>query len=307
MSKIFEIIIAIIVALLLILFIFKLFIFPKTNIYADLEDLIILAKSKPGEPICKYLNLDKANVSSSLLFNDDKDLNYFIWFVGSEKLKVFANNDNFIININNNLGKKRICAVCYPKLMFNKDYDVFCELSFDSNYNSLNVNLQKINSPISQGFIYNNKINIPQNYKYYIYVFNNNKNIIANLESILDQDNEDIDLLLDKNFEFNDSGNKLVLQLVVKNNGNYYSGFGPAKFLYQNLVINVNSEYQKKDCVATYKEKQYYNYDLQKCVYYNYCNNCILPNHCAEKWNAESLSKDYSISYTNESVMECNE
>jgi Pyruvate/2-oxoacid:ferredoxin oxidoreductase delta subunit len=314
---VFKILVSAVIAGAIIYFIITTFVFKELDPNKVIESNINLAKESLGEPICSKISMKKNFELNPMIMKNDalfKNHNLDI---------VYFSNNTYLRQINTlfiaskNIRNLDFCSVCYPSYVFIKDdtlnsnYDLICETSFGSKIIPLNLNLLPYEN-ISQGFYAPNYIgDLPQGYVYKAYIFNNestnrysknNQTFFSSKMYSLEKDYSFYNK--DENLEFSKSGEKIVLQLIVPENISLNNFIGAGKVLINSVTVNQNSEYQSLNCKATYSEKQYFNYEIKKCVQYNFCEGCILANHCVNAWAkkdliSEAYNPNYSISYIN--------
>jgi hypothetical protein len=276
-----------------------------------------LAKESLGEPICAKISLKKGFELNPIIFvNNALFKQYDMQVLFFSNLSNLQKINNFFIT-KSSLSDVDFCTVCYPSFVFSenqnlKNYDLVCETLFGKKTLSITTSLVAFEN-IAQGYYVPNYFgDLPSGYSYEAYIFNNNSETRYNKNNQFSFSKENLQLEKeyvfynrDQNIEFAIPGEKVVLQLVLPEIRNLDSFLGAGKILINSVNVLQNSDYQISSCKATYSEKQYFNQIEQKCLVHNYCEDCVLPNHCAKVWIekgiiAESYNTEYAISYINE-------
>lgn len=313
--NVFKILVSAVIASAIIYFILTTFVFKELDPNKTIESNINLAKESLGEPICSKISMKKNFELNPIIIKNNalfKPYNMeLLYFNNSNSLKPI--NNYFVAN--QNISNLDFCSVCYPSFIFKNEanlvtnYDLICETIFASKISSININLESYDTVV-QGF---SKINfngvLPPNYNYEVYIFDNQTNTNYTKinqaffsSKIYSLEKEYLFFNNDGNIEFSNPGEKIVLQMVLPKTRSLNDFIGSGKVLINSVNVMHNSEYQSLNCKTTYSEKKYYDYDKQKCLQYNYCNDCILANHCVNAWNEKGLDSEahnpnYSISY----------
>ncbi len=328
MDSVFKVLIAAIVFGALLAIILTFFVFPKDDPYLEISKTIKLAVTDAGNPYCSKIDLIKNNAITTKVLNQTSLLineSIYVWFSTlNPKLNVF-NSDN-LSSISSNESFKQIdfCAICFPGIIF-KDYsdlsvilkknNNYCEVVFGKKLLPQTSNLNAFNLEEQQGF---KKINfndtLPAGYIYAVYILNNEQKQMMSSDK-LSFLGETKDTNIEKVFYFNNinkndanieipkAGEKIVLQAIMQDSRNIFAGpIYPIKFLVQSINVIPNDNYQMIGCKTTTQENQGKDYDLQKCLVYNYCDGCFLASHCAKAWEdkgiiSEAATTTYSKSY----------
>lgn len=313
--NVFKILVSAVIASAIIYFIITTFVFKELDPNKTIESNINLAKESLGEPICSKISMKKNfELNPVVMKNNALFKNYNIDVL-------YFSNDNYLRQVNTlfiaNKTVKELdfCSVCYPSYAFiehldqNNNFDLICETVFGSKIMPLNLNLLPYEN-ISQGFYSPNYVgNLSQGYVYRVYIFNNesltkysenNQNSFSSKLYSLEKEYSFYNR--DENLEFVKSGEKIILQLVLPMNISLNNFVGAGKVLINSVEVKQNSNYQSLSCKTTHSEKQYFNYEIRKCVQYNFCEGCIFANHCANVWeekglDVEAYNPNYSISY----------
>ena len=327
MNSVFKLLIAVIVFGALIYIILNLFVFPKNDPYAELAKTVKHAMTDAGKPICSKIDLSKnTNINTKALQKTDFLANdsIYIWFSSlTPKINATTLDESSSLFLNDSFKQLDFCAICFPGIIF-KDYsdllDILnknnnmCELIFGKELLPLNNVLEQFNKDEQQGFRkISFKNNLPTGYIYTIYVINNEKNQTVsknNLSFFNEIDNKSFEKIYyfdnavkDINIELPKAGEKIVFQAVMQKNRNIFAGpLLPIEFEINAINVIPNDDYQMFNCKTTKQESLGKDFDLQKCLVYNYCEGCNLASHCVKAWqnkeiDSEAVSKDYSKSY----------
>jgi len=321
MSNLFKLLIMFVVLGALLYLILTIFVFPKEDVYPEIIKTIQLAQSNPGEPYCSIISLDKDQQISTKIISASNYLNnnLFLWFANLDPNgNIYVSKEFSVFSLSKKQSNYNFCSICFPKFIFNSsdlinNKDVYCELIFGKKLSSLNFNFASFEN-LEQGsniFSFNG---LPENYSYNIYLINQEKEETITKDSLIFF-NYSNNLGLEKKYSFSskdvskendflieNAGTKIIVQALIQSDFEFLDLILPAKFNVLKKEILPNDNYLQKNCVTKNSEKQYLDYDLDKCVVYNYCEGCFLASDCFDIWKKQgvdviSQSNEYAISY----------